>query len=213
MKRVCMLGVLALVAALVAAPVSAAPTKWVRGPVTAMAADTITVTVKGAESTFKVDKTTQLIARGAGTAQMTGPGPKLGEFVKVGQYVEIRYNEMGGTKVATEIRPLATEEEGASKEKEPAVSTGTSAHGTVVAVTMDSIVIKTDGTDVKYTVTSKTKVLGPGLGTKASELKAAGKPTTINAFLGPNDQVVVYYTEGGAAPEASSIRVVVKAAK
>jgi hypothetical protein len=214
MKRACMLAVLALVAALVAVPASAAPTKWVRGPVTALAGDTITVTVKGVESVFKVENTTQLIARGAGTAQKTGKGPKLGDFVKVGQFVEVRYTETGGAKMATEIRPLATEEEGASKEKDAAVVvTGASVHGPIVSVAMDSIVIKADGADMKFTVTPNTKVLGPGMGTKASELKAAGKPTTVPALLGPKDQVVVYYTEGGAAPEATSIRVVVKVAK
>jgi len=211
MKRVLMLGVLALVAALVAAPVSAA-TKWVRGPVTAMTADTVTVTVKGAESTFKVEASTQLIARGASTAVREKGAVKLADFVKVGLYVEVRYNETGGAKVATEIRPLATEEEGASKEKDAAVSTGSSAHGPVVSIAADSIVIKADGADVKFAVTSTTKVLGPGMSTKSRELAAAGKPSVITAYLAPKDQVVVYYTEG-ATPVATSIRIVQKIAK
>ncbi len=108
MNRVSMVAVVALVAALMAAPASAAPTKWVRGPVTAMTANTITVTVKGAESTFKVETTTQLIARGAGTASREKVGLKLASFVKVGSYIEVRYTEAGGAKVATEIRPLAS---------------------------------------------------------------------------------------------------------
>jgi len=211
MKHVCKLAVVALVAGLAAVPASAAPTKWVRGPVTAISADTITVTVKGAESTFKVEKTTLLIARGAGTAQRTGQGPKLGDFLKVGQFVEVRYTEAGGAKVATEVRPLATEEEGASKEAQ--VAAGTSARGPVVSVAADSIVINADGADVKFTVTAKTKVLGTGIGTKMRELTAAGKPTPITAFIGIKDEELVYYAEGGAAPEASSVRVVQKVAK
>jgi hypothetical protein len=211
MTHVRKLAVVALVAGLAAVPASAAPTKWVRGAVTAVAADTITVTVKGAESTYKVEKSTVLIARGAGTAQQTGQGPKLGDFVKVGQFVEVRYTETGGSKVATEIRPLASEEEGASKEA--SVSTGTSAHGPVVSVAADSIVINADGAEVKFAVTSKTKVLGTGIGTKMKELTAAGKPTPITAFIGPKDQVVVYYAEGGAAPEATSVRVLQKVAR
>ena len=212
MKRVSMVAVLALVAALVAAPASAAPTKWVRGPVTAMTGASITVTVKGAESTFKIETTTRLVARGAGTASREKGGLKLADFVKVGQYVEVRYTEAGGAKVATEVRPLAAEEESASKEKDATVAGNTSAHGTVVSVAADLIVVTVDGADVKFTVTPKTIVPGTGMGTKARELQAAGKPTVITAFIGPKDQVVVYCTEG-ATPVATSIRVVQKVAR
>ena len=212
MKRACVVAVLVMFAALAAMPASAAPTKWVRGPVTSVAADTITVTVKGAASTFKVEPTTLLIARGAGTAQKSEGGPKLGEFVKVGQYVEVRYTESAGAKVATEIRPLATEEEGASKEP-AASSTGTSARGAVVSIAADSVVIKADGADVKFAVTAKTQVLGTGVGTKMRELKAAGKATAITEFIAAKDDVIVYYAEGGAAPEATSIRIITKASK
>ncbi len=212
MKRVSMVAVVALVAALMAGPASAAPTKWVRGPVTAMTGSTITVSVKGAESTFKVETTTQLIARGAGTASREPLGLKLAGFVKVGQFVEVRYTEAGGAKVATEVRPLAAEEESASKEKDATVAGNTSAHGAVVSVAGDSIVVNADGADVTFTVTPKTVVLGTGMGTKERELKAAGKPTPISAFIGPKDQVVVYYTEG-ATRVATSIRLIRKVAK
>jgi hypothetical protein len=212
MNRVSMVAVVALVAALMAAPASAAPTKWVRGPVTAMTGNTITVTVKGAESTFKVETTTQLIARGAGTASREPLGVKLSEFVKVGQFVEVRYTEAGGAKVATEIRPLAAEEESASKEKTATVSGNTSAHGAVVSVAGDAVVVNTDGADVKFTVTPKTLVLGTGMGTKERELQAAGKPSPITAFIGPKDEVVVYYTDG-ATKAATQIRVIRKAPK
>jgi hypothetical protein len=73
-------------------------------------------------------------------------------------------------------------------------------------------VVNADGADITFTVTAKTKVLGTGMGTIAREMEAAGKPAVISAFLGAKDQVVVYYTEG-AAPVASSIRVVRKVAK
>ena len=114
--------------------------------------------------------------------------------------------------MAAEVRPLAAEEESASKEKDATVSGNTSAHGAVVSVAADSIVIMADGADVTFAVTPKTVVMGTGMGTKTRELQAAGKPTVITAFIGPKDQVVVYYTEG-APPVASSIRVVQKVAK
>jgi len=212
MKRVSMVAVLALVAAVMAAPVSAAPTKWVRGPVTALTGDSITVTVKGAESTFKIETTTRLIARGAGSATREKGGVKFADFVKVGQYVEVRYTEAGGVKAATEIRLLAAEEESASKEKDATVSGNASAQGTVVSVAVDSIVITVDGADVKFAVTPKTVVTGTGMGTKTRELQAAGKAAVITEFIGAKDQVVVYYTEG-ATPTAFNIRVAQKAAK
>jgi hypothetical protein len=212
MKRVSMAAVVALVAALMAASASAAPAKWVRGPVTAMTGSTITVSVMGAESTFKIEKTTVLAARGAGSASREPLGLKLSEFVKVGQFVEVRYTEVGGAKTATEVRPLAAEEEGASKEKGATVAGSTSAHGTVVSVAADSIVVNADGADVKFAVTSKTSVLGTGMGTKTRELQAAGKPAVVTAFIGPKDQVVVYYAEG-ATSVATSIRVTQKFTK
>ncbi len=212
MKRVSMVAVVALVAALVAAPALAAPTKWVRGPVTAMTGNSITVTVKGTVSTFKVEPATMLVAHGAGTADAQKGGVKLGEFVKVGQYVEVRYTEAAGAKVATEIRPLAAEEESASKEADATVSGSTSTAGSIVSIAANSVVISVDGKDVTFTVTPKTQVLGPGMGTKARELKAAGRPSVITEFLGPKDQVVVYYTEG-PAPAASSIRLLLKVAR
>jgi hypothetical protein len=217
MKRVSIVLVLAMVAALVAVSASAAPTKWVRGPVSAMTGDSISVTVKGVESTFKIETATRLIARGAGTAAREAGasgkgGLKVADFVKVGQFVEVRYTEVGGAKVATEVRPLAAEEESASKEKDATVAGNTSATGIVVSVVADSIVVSADGADIKFAVTPKTKVLGPGLGTKSREMEAAGQPTVITAFIGPKDQVVVYYTEG-PAPVASSIRMVQKFTK
>ena len=53
-------------------------------PVTAMTGNSITVSVKGAESTFKVEAATQLIARGAGRGRPR-PYVFLGEQPEQGQ--------------------------------------------------------------------------------------------------------------------------------
>jgi hypothetical protein len=184
--------------------------------VTSITADTITVTVKGAETTFKVEPATVLTARGAGTASRAAEtpgklGPKIADFVKVGQHVEVQYKEVGGAKVATEIRPIAAGDEAASGE--PAAGGGNSALGTVVSVTADTLVIKSDGKDLKFTVTPKTRVSGTGLGTKARDLASAGKPSPITEFIGANDRVVVYFSEEKTTATASSVRVVQKALK
>ena len=66
----CMAGIaFALVALLVFAPVASAQSKWVRGTIVSVAGDTLVVKVAGNDMTFKVDKSTQLTARGAGKAQ------------------------------------------------------------------------------------------------------------------------------------------------
>ncbi len=212
MRRVWMLTVVVLAAALLAAP-ALAQTKWVRGPVTAMGADTITVTVKGAEHVFKVEPATQLIATGAGTAAKAAaekgkPGPKLADFVKVGQHVEVHYKDVAGTKIATEVRPVAAS--GEAEAAEPAA--GSSVSGSIVSVTVDTLVVKAGEKEMKFAVNPKTKVTGTGASTKTKELKEAGKPTVITEFLKPNDRVVVTYEEG-ATPTATSVRVTQKALK
>jgi hypothetical protein len=212
MKRAWVLVVVVLAAALLATP-AVAQTKWVRGPVTAMAGDSITVTVKGTATTFKVEQATRVIAPGAGTATRayetgTGkPAPKLGDFVKVGQHVEVHYNVVGGANVATEIRPIAVSEEAASEE-----TTASTVTGTIASLAADSLLVKVDGKEMKFAVTPKTRVTGSGLGTKARELAAAGKPMPITEFLKVNDRVAVYYNEG-PIPTATGVRLVQRALK
>jgi ribosome maturation factor RimP len=211
MRRFWMLTVVVLAAALLAAP-ALAQNKWVRGPVTAMGADTLTVTVKGVETTVTVEPATQLIARGAGTASRQAlekgkTGPKLGDFVKVGQSVEVHYKEVAGAKVATEVRPVASASEASSAEP-----SGSSASGAVVSVAADSLVVKVDGKETTFAITPKTKVTGPGASTKTRELKGANKPAVLPEFIKVNDWVTVYYTEG-ATPTATGVRVVRKGMK
>jgi len=72
MRHVLVVLALALVASLLFAPVASAQEKWVRGSVVSVGADTLTVKAAGKDMTFKVDKGTELIARGAGTASRSG---------------------------------------------------------------------------------------------------------------------------------------------
>jgi len=214
MRRAWLLTVVLLAVAVLAAAPALAQNKWVRGPVTAMTADTVTVTVKGVATTVKVETATRVAVAGGGTAQRAAEkagkaGIKLGDYVKVGSTVEVNYKEVAGTKVATEIRPIASTDEAASEESgDGAVS------GAVVSVTPTSLVVKADGKDMTFPVTPKIVVTGPhGTGTKARELAKAGKPTPITEFVGPNDQVVVYYTGDVTSPTMTAVRIVYKALK
>jgi len=210
MKRV-FVPIFAFAAAVLLTVPALAQSQWVRGPVTAMGADTLTVTVKGVEHAFKVESATRVFARGGTTAmkatEQGKPAPKLGEFVKVGTHVELHYKEAGGAKVATEIRVIPGGEEATSSE--PAAA-GSSFQGVVVSVTADTLVVKEGSKEMKFAVSPKTRVTGTGASTKTRELQEANKAAVITEFLKPNDRVVVNY-EPGATPTATGVRVTQKA--
>lgn len=214
MKRVFVLTVACLSAVLLTVPAQA-QNLWVRGPVTAMGAETLTVTVKGVEHVFKIDPaTTQVIARGGTTAMKEAekgkPSPKLGDFVKVGTNVELHYKEAGGTKVATEIHVIPGGKEAESTKSQAAA--GSSFMGSVVSVTTDSLVVKGSNKEMTFAVSQKTKISGTGASTKTRELTAAKKPIVITEFVKPNDRVTVYF-EDGATPAAMDVRITQKAFK
>ena len=84
-------------------------TKSARGTVTAVGGDSITVRVAERELKFSVDPKTLLIAAGAGTAERKAdaagkPGPRVADFVKTGDAVEVSYQETGSTMRASSIR-------------------------------------------------------------------------------------------------------------
>jgi hypothetical protein len=205
---------LALVASLVCVPVTSAQTQWVRGTVVSVSGDTFVVKAAGKDMTFKVEKATELIARGAGTAQRKAEaagvgGVKFGDFVKPGVGVEVHYKDVGGTMVATEVHSGLAPTEGAVSEE----STGGSARGAVTAISNASITVKGEAQEWTFAVDSKTRVVGAGLGTINRQFKEQGKSPTIADLLGVNDKVVVYFKEAGGAARASEVRVMAKAAK
>jgi hypothetical protein len=204
-------GVVALAAVFVLTAGLSAQDKWVRGEVTAMGADTLTVKVMDRSFAFKVEKATRLVARGAGTAsreaQEAGKsGPALGDFVKVGQRVEVQYKETGGTMVATEIRPVAGGE-GMSPD-----TSGASYRGTVSMVEAASIAVKgVNGQEWKFAIDAKISVIGTGVGTKARAMRDAGKPLAVPELVAAGDTVIVYYAESAGSKLAKEIRVLQRA--
>jgi hypothetical protein len=214
MRHVLVVLAVVLAASLVFAPVASAQTKWVRGTVVSVGADTVTVKSAGTEMTFKVDKSTELTARGAGTAQreaekMGAAGVKFTEFVKPGMGVEVQYTNKAGVLMATEIHSgLAPSEGSASQEV-----SGGSVRGTIAVVSNSSITVKGADKDWTFTVDPKTAVVGTGLGTINRQFKEKGQSPTLLDLLGVNDKVVVYFKEAGATMRASEIRVTAKATK
>lgn len=190
-----------------AAGADSAETKWVRGKVTALGPDSVTVNVSDKEMKFSVDKETAIIARGAGTkmraAQKEGAeGVKLSEVVKVGEGVEVHYHDVGATLHASEIRAGISVGKGKAAEH-----SGKSVSGTVKAVAMDSLTVSADGRDWTFTVDAKTKVVGRGAGTLARKKQRKGEPSTITSFVSSGDSVIVSYHEMGATLHAGEVRV------
>lgn len=180
-------------------------TKTARGTVSTMAADSITVKVGTTEMKFNVDDKTTVIAPGAGTAarqaQAAGAaGPKLSEVVKVGGAVEVTYHDMGATKHAATIRPIASAGAGGG-------SVAAEASGTVKSVSATSLVVTSGGKDLTFAIDKDSMVVGPGAGTAAA---AAGGKAAITDLVGAGDSVTVTYHEMGSMMHAANVRVTAK---
>src|SRR5947209_2986930 len=92
----------------VAAGAASGERQWVRGKVTGVSADSLTVAADGKDMKFMVDKDTRVIAAGAGTkmraARRKGEeGVKVANVLKVGDGVEVHYHDVGGTLHAAEV--------------------------------------------------------------------------------------------------------------
>lgn len=198
--------------ALLVLPLSAfADSKWVRGTVTAVGGDSVTVKVMGKDMTFKVDGSTDVIIRGGSTATKAAmaagaAGPTLGSLLKVGEGVEVHYTD---AMLATEIRGGVDAGEGAMSTEKPE---GTSARGAVTSITGNTLTVKSGGADMKFMIDAKTSVIGEGIGTKRRALQAANKPVTMESLLAANDEVIVYFDKMGEMMHAREVRLV-RAAK
>ncbi len=216
MRRVLVLVGIALVGYLLIAPpaAQAQESKWVRGTVTSLSGDQLVVKVGGQDMTFTVDKSTEVIARGGGTAAREAKakgeaGAKLGDILKPGEGVEVHYTTEGTTNKATMIRGgisnTAMKAEGETE--------GKSVTGDVKAVTADKITVSAEGKEYEFAADPKIRVVGVGAGTMAREMKQKGQKPSLTEFLSDGDHVMVSYTDKGGTPQASEIRILRKAAK
>jgi hypothetical protein len=190
---------------------AAQDTKSARGTVTAVAGDSITVKAAERELKFTVDPKTQLIAAGAGTAERKAdaagkPGPRLGDFVKAGDAVEVSYQETGSTMRASTIRKVNSAGSGGGSISGDRAET---ANGTVDSISGSTIAISgsaAGGGSFKqsFTVDATTKVIALGAGTAAA---AKGGKLVLTDFVGVGDQVTVSYRKAGSALHAEEVRV------
>jgi hypothetical protein len=192
---------------------AAQETKSARGSVTALGADSITVKAGTQELVLAVDTKTVLTASGAGTADRRAEaagkaGPRLSDFVKVGDAVVVQYQETGGRLRASGIQKVASAGGAGESGAEDRAMTST---GTVASVTGTTFSISGrsggGGTFTQsFTVTRDTTVVAAGAGTASA--KTGGMAFT--AAVGVGDQVSVSYRKMGDALHAESVRVTAK---
>lgn len=208
--------VLASAGAVIAAPQE---TQSARGTVSAVSADSLTVTVKDQPVKFIVDNTTDVVAPGGGTmaraAKASGKtGVSITSVVKVGQSVEVKYHQPAMHAASVRVLGAAAPGAGApkgeprAKNDAPKVKAG-SASGQVTAVSGTSLTLKTSAGDATYAIDAKTRVVGNGLGTKARADAVVGKKQTLTDLVATGDTVEVTSSEA-AGGHATVVRVTKK---
>jgi hypothetical protein len=206
--------VLASAGAVIAAPQE---TQAARGTVTAVSADSLTVTVKDVPVKFIVDRTTDVVAPGGGTmaraAKADGKtGVAITSVVKVGQSVDVKYHLPAMHAASVRVlgaAPAGTPKGEAPAKSEPATAKTGSASGQVTAVSGSSLTLKTGTGATTYAIDTKTRVIGHGLGTKAKEDAVVGKKQTLTELVAIGDTVSVTSSEP-AGGHATVVRVTKK---
>ena len=231
MKRlIAMFGCAVLLAAAPPAAMAQA-TKTVKGSVTAVGSDSITVKVAGKDMTFGVDATTRVVTPGGSTkaraAREEGKkGPVLTDVVKTGQAVSVDYHEQGmhaaairtvaavppapaaGTSGAAKAKPSSAEPSSANAAPKPPKAQVAS--GVVSSVSGNSLTVKAKSGDMTFAVDSKTTVSGKGLGTASKKMAEAGGKPTLTDFVHEGDSVNVTYHDMGGTKSASLVRIIIK---
>jgi len=207
--------VLLFVGAGLTAQAAAQDTRSARGTVTAVGGDSITVKAGERELKFTVDSKTLLTASGAGTAERKAdaagkPGPRLGDFVKTGDAVEVSYQE--STMRASSIRRVNSPGPGGGAVSADRAET---ANGTVDSISGSTLSISGSagsGGSFKqaYAVDANTKVIALGASTAAA---AKGGKVVLSDFVGVGDQVTVTYRKSASGLHAEEVRVRAKGKK
>lgn len=217
-KLIAMFGCAVLLAAPPAA--MAQGTKTVKGSVTAVGSDSITVKVAGKDMTFGVDATTRVVTPGGGTkaraAKEEGKkGAVLIDVVKTGQAVSVDYHEQGMhaatvRTIAAPPPPPAAADKPSTADAAPKPPKAQVATGVVSAVSGNSLTVKGKTGDTTFVIDSKTTVSGKGLGTATRKMNEAGGKPTLSDFVHDGDTVNVTYHDVGGTKSASLVRIITK---
>ena len=202
-------------AVLVSAAPALAQTKTVKGKVTTVGANTVTVNVAGKDMTFNVDTKTNVVSKGGSTktreAQSAGKtGPGIAEVLKAGESVEVAYHEADMHADTLRVIASVPPPPPAPKAEEAPKAKAMTATGVVSAVSGNSLTVNEKTGTATFTVDSKTVVSGTGLGTAGRKLQEAGGKPTLGEFVKEGDTVAVTYMENGGAKKAEKVRIVKK---
>ena len=203
----------ALVSSL-SAPVIAQDTKTARGLVTAVTGDAVTIKAGTQEMKFMVDAKTTITAQGGSTATRQAaaagkPGAQLAELIKVGNSVEVSYDDIKGMMHAARIRRVSSPGSGGGSTSDAAVAAATErANGTVDMVSASSLTITGSGGGATFKQTfaidGDTKVIAQGASTASA---ASGGKLQITNIVGKGDTVTVTYQKTGSTLHAAEVRV------
>lgn len=180
--------------------------KVVRGTITAVSGNSVSISVGSQMMTFAVNDRTHVEAPGAGTksraAQAAGkPGAKLTDLVRAGESIEVSYSENNGVFDAASIRRI-------SKMSAADPSALNEAHGKVTAVSPASVTIAGSRGPATfsqtYAVDAKTRVVGKGIGTATA---STGGRAAITDLVAVGDTVRVAYRAADDGSYAAEIRV------
>jgi hypothetical protein len=186
-----------------------------------MAGDTLTVKAGTQEMKFMLDATTVVTAEGGSTASRAAEakgrtGPRVSDLIKVGDAVEVSYQEKGTMMHAASIRRVPSAGSGGgSTSDQRSTEKSMSASGTVEAVTGTMLTITGSGGGgatfkQSYTIDANTRVVGSGVGTAAA---AKGGKVSFTDHVGKGDRVTVTYRQAGASLHAEEVRITQKMAK
>jgi hypothetical protein len=215
MRRTWIVGVVAVVLGVAwgASAVRAQEMKTARGAVTTVAGDSLSIKAGDRVMTFAVDAKTELIASGAGTASRRAeaagkPGPRLSDFLKAGDAVEVRYAEGASGMRASRVSKVSSAGPGGGSTSDTAAQTS---QGTVSSVSGTTLTISGNisggGTFTQsFTVDRTTRVVASGAGTASQ----ASDGVTLTQFVGTGDTVSVRYRKAGDTLHAEEVRVTAK---
>ena len=193
---------------------SAQDAKVVRGTVTSIGGNSITVKVQDREMKFAVDAKTSIEAPGAGTKNRAAiaagkPGPTLADVVKAGQPVAVTYFEMDGALRASKVRAIGNPSSGSDAAPAAHLSSG------LVKEIGDRLITisGTSGGGATFTQTfaidERTHVLAKGAGTATH---ANGGHVPFNRLVASGDRVTITYEKVGNVLYASDVHVTTRAA-
>jgi len=189
------------------ATASAQPTKNVKGTLTAVSGNSITVKGPDGDVTLAIDRQTKVVTPGGSTATKAAKtegkeGPGVTEILKTGQAVDVDYHEQGmhAAAIRTMAKVPAPAAPAAPAPKAQTVS------GVVSAVTGTSLTVK--GTEEwTFTADAKTTVQGTGVGTASKKLVDEGKKPTLLELVHEGDTVSVTFHDMDGTKHAAVVRI------